>query len=228
MEIGIVVLILVVGAVAVYFVRRYVNGPGELKDEIVKSFVGIGVDKKFWTPHHSYTTPGGIKVESADPIPPHALQEIENGISNQIRLYTEQNPKWTAGKTLAEYPVMVIKQMGVNSDGSPHMHVKGWWSAGTMFGGNERWEILDKKPIVVIVSQHEQDWRFLEYFRHSAHAESEHLREWLCRNMEPTGRFHYWAHSADQHPHTGSWGDVVGLKGSSPLECVFPEVGPKK
>lgn len=229
-QVLIIIGIMVVAAVVIYFARKYIRGPVQYKDEMVHAFVSIGVDKKYWTPQHTYTTAGGVPVESADPIPTHALQELENGISNQIRLYTEQNPNWTAGRLLTDYRVMVIKQMGLSSGGQPVMYVKGTPSAGTVIGCNERLEQLSLKPIVVIVSQHEQNWEQLEYFRHSAHAESEHAREYYCRRMEPTGVFYYWAHVGDTHPHTAAgWGDAaVGLKSPAPVPCVLGVEIPKE
>lgn len=197
----------------------------EWGNEINSAFVSIGVDQKYWRPKHTYTSPKGIRIRSVRPLPPEAIQEIDNGVGNQIRLYTAENPEWTAYAKHSDYDVYVIKPMTTNMDGSPAMFVKGYQSAGTMLGASQRYGALDKRPVVVIVDQVDQNWGHMVYFRHSAHAESEHAREWVNLHNNPTGRFYYWVGVGDTHPHThAGWGDEEqGLLASEPIPCVMPD-----
>ena len=188
----------------------------EYSTEIKNAFSNNGIDKKYWTPNFSYTTPGGVEVKSNRELPAKALTLIDEGISNQIDAYNRECPEWTAGRNLSDYPVYVIKPMTTNMDGSPAIFVKGYQSAGTLLYGGEMWEELNKRPIVVIADQHDQNWAYESYFRNSADYESEHGREWLNKKNNPTGRFYHWAHAGDVHPHAQR--QAVGLV-NNPFSC---------
>lgn len=175
-------------------------------DEIETSYVEKGIDHQYWQPFpHKGTTPQGARYWSTVPLPTEAVTAIDQGIGHQIKEYNRLNPEWSAYKNISDYDVHVISPMCTNEDGSPCMRVKGWQSAGTMIGSRTGFEQLDKRPVLVVVHQEAQNWRYITYFRNSVQNESEHVREWMNLTNNPRDVFYQWATSGDVHPHVGSY-----------------------
>lgn len=177
----------------------------EWEDEIESAYVSKGIDKKYWQ-HFDFkgTTAQGARYFSTVQLPAEAVLAIDQGLGHQIKEYSRLNPQWVNYTKISDYDVHVIDPMCVNEDGSPCLLVNGWQSAGTMFGSCETCEAINKRPILVVVHQQAQSWRYITYFRNSVQNESEHVREWM---NDPTGAFVYWITrpEGDVHPHVGSY-----------------------
>lgn len=197
-QIVLIVLGVIGAGVYVWWLKR---GRGEAHYTDLE-FVMLGIDKTFRQFKFNVVTAGGVKVKSTVPVPADILPLIDAGIGRQITKHTAQYPNWTAHKNLSDYEVLIIDPMGINQEtepGSPCIFAQGYQTAGTCIGTYPRTNI--KVPKIVVPHQANQSWQYREYFLNSIWFESEHVREWVNMNNDPTGIFWHYATAGDQHPH---------------------------
>jgi len=199
MEILVVGLLIAVVVGIVVYMKFFKDTEPHYED---REFVMLGIDKKYRQFKKYYTTVNGVVVRSTVDVPNENLRLIEEGITNQITRHNAAFPNWSAHKSLSDYEVLIIDPMCTNEytePGSPCIEVNGWHSAGTCIGTYPRTNI--KRPKIVVPHQADTNWQFKDYFMRSVWHESEHVREWVNQENEPTGRFYFYANSGDIHPH---------------------------
>lgn len=175
----------------------------------------VGIPDTYTNLKETYTTPRGAKVRSTVPVPPDALNAIDEGLNQQILRLSGMFPAWSVGKNISDYTVVFVDSNPggeqascvneVTEPGSPCLYIGGQKSAGTALGTDERWRDLDTVLPIIVPHQQNQQWRFRQYLVNSIHNESEHVRAWWNRNNEPTGVFYHFIGEYDQHPFV--WGN---------------------
>ena len=168
-------------AIAVFVITMYIRGnrlDKKLKDACDRE-AKIGGDYTDF--QYSYTTRGGIEVESVVKLPDAALNAMESGINNQIRRYNAYKPDWKKGTKLIDYAVLVVKPMDYTEPTGPNNNriaclsvYGGIKSAGTVVGAlNSRLG----RPYIVVAHQANENWADMWFFQQAVDYESEHVRE---------------------------------------------------
>lgn len=156
---------------------------------------------------YEYTRPGGGKVRSTVYVPVVALQDVTDGINEQIIRYNAVYPEWVNYTDAADYDVLFVDPNAETIDGKPALLVSGGLgrgrikTAGTVIGV-QPYSILPR-PYIVLPHQEKSGWVYRDYLKHAAWFESEHVREW----MNDRTVFYSFATVGDVHPHVAEPGE---------------------
>lgn len=147
---------------------------------------------------HRQTTPRGVKVRSTVNVPVSVLENVDNGIQDQLTKINHDFPQWQNLRTFTDYKVDFVDPMatstGTNSAGCPALLVQGYNAAGTVYGVRND----GLPPTIVLPQQQAVNWRCTEYLRNTIFYESEHLRE--SKNDQDVFEF-FATGPNDIHPH---------------------------
>lgn len=182
---------------------------------------------------YDYTTPGGIKIRSTQPVPQNWLQMADQGLQSEIDRVIPHAPGYAAGRNLSEYTLLFVDPnylfdynthettppcvTEVDYPGSSCLFINGIKSVGTIIGHDENWEELDKRPAIILAHQAANNWTRSDFFTVSIQNEGSHLLLWLNRRNEPTGMFYRFMNTpdcpnCDVHPIV-FWAEAPGLVG---------------
>ena len=174
------------------------------KKGILAALSSVGIPGTAAEFRYSYTTPGGVSVQSTQEIPPRVLDIIDTSINLQITRISLARPTWNNHISLSNYSVLLIDPTAysqIDLPGAPLIQLPGGTTAGTVIGIHGTRKTVDLSYIVV-PHQNGQNWRFLEFFSQAVYNESEHDRE--CNEpsrLAPYQECDQFSGWNDVHPH---------------------------